>query len=127
MPVTQTALAGMPAPRPALSEKELQRCVIDTAHVFGWRVAHFRSVPVKRGPRVIWETPVQADGAGFPDLVLVRDEVLWIELKVGGNTLSATQADWLEALRAAGQEALVWTDADWFAGVIEARLRRVPS
>lgn len=114
----------MPAPRPEISEKALQSCVIDAARIFGWRVAHFRSVPVKRGPRVVWETPVQGDGAGFPDLVLVRDCVLWIELKVGGNTLRTEQAEWIEALRAAGQDAHVWTDADWFAGVIEARLRR---
>jgi len=124
--VTQTPPEGLPAPRPTLSEKELQQAVIDTAHLFGWRVAHFRSVPVKRGPRVQWETPVQADGKGFPDLVLVREVVLWIELKVGANTLSSEQAAWLEALRAAQQEAFVWTDADWFEGTVEARLRRVP-
>lgn len=123
----QTQLGGMPAPRPTLSEKELQRAVIDCARIFGWRVAHFRTVPVKRGPRVIWETPVQADGAGFPDLVLVRDEVLWIELKVGGRTLSSEQAAWAEALRFAGETFHVWTDRDWLDGVIEARLRRSPA
>ena len=107
-------------------EKELQTGVIDVARLFGWRVAHFRSVPVKRGPRVVWETPVQADGAGFPDLVLVRDRVLWIELKVGKNTLSAVQAAWLEALRSAGQEVYVWTDVDWDAGIVEVVLDRKP-
>jgi hypothetical protein len=114
----------MPAPRPTLSEKALQSAVIDTARIFGWRVAHFRTVPVKRGPRVIWETPVQADGAGFPDLVLVRDGVLWVELKVGGNTLSDAQAAWARALDLAGAEYHVWTDREWLDGVIESRLRR---
>lgn len=125
--VTQPELAGMPerpASRPAMLERELQAGVIDTARIFGWRVAHFRSVPVRRGRRVVWETPVMADGAGFPDLILVRDEVLAVELKVGRNTLSAEQADWLEAFRAAGVEAFVWTEHDWYDGAIEARLRR---
>lgn len=116
---------GVPR-KPSVDEKGLQKAVIDIAKVFGWRVAHFRSVPVKRGPRVVWETPVQADGAGFPDLVLVRDRVLWIELKVGRNTLSDAQAAWLQALRATGQEAHVWTDDDYFAGRIEAWLARKP-
>lgn len=113
----------MPAPRPTLSEDELLRCVIDTARLFGWRVAHFRPSLTKNG----WRTAVQGDGKGFPDLVLVRDVVLAVELKVGANTLSAEQAIWLEAFRAAGVDAHVWTDADWFQGVIEARLRRVPA
>lgn len=107
-----------------MTEKELQIGVIDVARLFGWRVAHFRSVPVKRGVRVVWETPVQADGVGFPDLVLVRERVLWVELKVGRNTLSPEQAAWLEALRAAGQEAVVWTEHQWDSGEIEAELRR---
>jgi len=107
-----------------MSEKDLTAAVIETARIFGWRVAHFRSVPVKRGPRVVWETPVQGDGAGFPDLVLVRDCVLWVELKVGGNTLSKVQAEWARTLESAGEEFHVWTEHDWFDGLIEARLRR---
>ena len=46
-------------------ESELQEAVIDLAHLLNWRVAHFRSVPVKHGDRVVYETPVQADGAGL--------------------------------------------------------------
>jgi hypothetical protein len=128
--VSQAELPHMPRrpdPVPEISEKELMQGVIDTARIFGWRVAHFRSVPVKRGPRVVWETPVQADGRGFPDLVLVRERVLWVELKVGANTLSDEQAAWIEALREAGQEAHVLTDEDWHRGVIEALLRRQPA
>jgi hypothetical protein len=113
----------MPAKRPTLSEAELLSCVIDTARVVGWRVAHFRPSQTKHG----WRTAVQGDGKGFPDLVLVRDAVLFVELKVGGNTLSSEQAAWLEALRAAGAEAYVWTDAHWLSGEIEAMLRRAPA
>lgn len=118
--MTQIQLAGMPQPNPKLLEDELLSCVIDTARLFGWRVAHFRPALTKHG----WRTAVSGDGKGFPDLILVREEVLAVELKVGGNTLSDDQAAWLEAFRAAGTDAHVWTDADWFAGVIEARLRR---
>jgi hypothetical protein len=75
-------------------------------------------------PTLSEKTPVQADGAGFPDLVLVRDGVLWVELKVGGNTLSDAQAAWARALDLAGAEYHVWTDREWLDGVIESRLRR---
>ena len=112
------------APTP-IDEKTLQAGVISTAKILGYRVAHFRSVPVKRGPRVVWETPVQADGKGFPDLVLVGNgRCIWRELKVAGNTLSIDQTLWIAALVDCGQDAAVWTDADWHSGLIEADLRR---
>lgn len=102
-----------------MTERELQSGVVELARILGWRVAHFRPAMTKHG----WRTPVQADGACFPDVVLVRDRVLFAELKAGRNRLSPEQAAWLEALREAGAEAHVWTDADWFAGVVEAELR----
>lgn len=127
--MSQSELPQMPprpVPPPEMSEKELMQGVIDTARIFGWRVAHFRSVPVKRGKATVWMTPVQADGKGFPDLVLVRERVLWVELKVGGNVLSEEQAQWLEALRGAGQVAVVWTEDEWHRGIVEATLKRQP-
>lgn len=105
-------------------EKELQAAVIDCARIFGWRIAHFRSVPVRRGSSTVWQTPVQADGAGFPDLVLVRERVLFVELKVGRNVLSTEQTAWINALRTAGEEARIWTDNDWEVGIIEAQLQQ---
>jgi len=45
-------------------------------------------------------------------------------VKVASNTLSPEQTAWLEALRAAGQEAYVWTNRDWEDGIVEAVLRR---
>ena len=121
----QDRLAGFPAVRveEPLTEKQLQAAVIDLARMLGWRVAHFRSVPVKRGPHVRWETPVAADGAGFPDLVLCRERVVWAELKVGGNKPSSAQQAWLTGLRRAGQETYVWTDVDWHRGDVEKALR----
>jgi VRR-NUC domain len=95
-------------------EDELQHQVIKAAQLRGWRVAHFRKVRVqRRDGSVYWETPVQADGAGFPDLVLVKGKVLWVELKADDGRLSPEQVAWLERLRAAGQEAFIWRPADW--------------
>ncbi len=107
-----------------ISEKALQDSVIEAAHVYGYRVAHFRSVPVKRGTRVVWETPVQADGKGFPDLVLVGNgKLIWIELKAATGRLSEEQKQWQEALEASGQEVHVFRPEDWLSGRIDEVLR----
>ena len=81
-------------PLTLVSEKEWTKQVIDLAHAYKWRVAHFRAAMTKHG----WRTPVQADGKGFPDLVLVRrDRLIFAELKAGGGNLSKEQKDWLIA------------------------------
>ena len=82
-----------------MKEVDWQRQVIDLAHLYGWKVAHFRPAKTERG----WRTPVQADGAGFPDLVLVKPgrPVVFAELKAKKNKLSPTQQEWIEALKAA--------------------------
>lgn len=104
-----------------MTERELEQGVVDVAHLLGFRAAHFGALLSSKG----WRTPARYDGKGFPDLVLVRPgRLVFVELKCGRNTLSAEQADWLEALRAAGQEAYVFTDSDWRAGIIEATLLR---
>ena len=115
----------MKAPaRPKVSERELQGVVIDLAHTLGWKVAHFRSVATRRPDgSVRYMTPVQADGAGFPDLVLVRrDRILFVELKAQRGQLETAQLDWLGALRFAGAETHVWKPAHYFAGDIERTL-----
>jgi hypothetical protein len=80
-----------------VTEAAWQTQVIDLAQLLGWRVAHFRAAQTDRG----WRTPVQADGAGYPDLVLVRgSELLFVELKAQRGRLSGEQRAWLDALRA---------------------------
>jgi hypothetical protein len=101
-----------------VTERELQKGVIDCARIFGWRVAHFRAAQTARG----WRTPVEADGAGFPDLVLVRDgRLIFAELKGDGGRIRSEQAEWLTALHKVGipVEAHVWTPEDWTSGRIE--------
>ena len=52
-----------------MTEADLQQAVIECARTLGWMVAHFRPALRQSGR---WSTPVQADGKGFPDLVLAR-------------------------------------------------------
>lgn len=50
--------------------------------------------------------------AGFPDLVLVRDRVLFRELKDDRRRLEPEQIEWLNRLTRAGADAGVWRPKD---------------
>ncbi len=89
-------------------EKDWQRDVIQLARTLGWRVAHFRPAQTSKG----WRTAVGADGAGFPDLVLTRDRVVFVELKNEKGRMSAEQDAWKAVLEAAGAEHYVWRPDD---------------
>ena len=107
-----------------MTESDLQEAVLEIAHLYKWRCAHFRSVPVKHADgRVTYMTPVQADGTGFPDLVLVRDRVLFVELKSDAGRLSVAQQDWLFALSKAEAECHLWQPAHLRNGTIEEVLK----
>lgn len=103
-----------------MTEAQLQAAVIDVARFLGWRVAHFRPARTASG----WRTPVGADGAGFPDLVLVRDRVVYAELKAERGRLGPAQRVWLDILEAAGAEVYLWGPVDWHSGAIDAVLGR---
>ena len=95
-------------------ESEFAREVIALAQDLGWLVAHFRSVPVVRADgTVYWQTPVQGDGSGFPDLIMVRgDRCVVAELKFGKNDTTPEQEAWLESFRRAGIPAYKWWPED---------------
>jgi VRR-NUC domain len=96
-PVTEAAFTGQ---------------VLTLARLLGWRRAHFRPARTAGG----WRTPVQGDGAGFPDLLLIQasaGRLLVAELKAARGRLTAEQAAWLRAFEAAGVPAYVWRPADW--------------
>lgn len=107
------------ANRQRLSGKPLQKGIIDTARRLGWRVAHTPPVLTKHG----WRTAVAADGKGFPDLFLLRERAMVIEVKGDGDKLTKEQEVWLTAFRLAGIEAHVGTPALWLDGTIEEWLR----
>ncbi len=99
-----------------MNESDWQRQVIELAHLHHWTVAHFRSVRVQREDgSTYWQTPVQADGAGFPDLVLAHRErgVIFAELKADDGQLRMDQQSWIELLQASGQRAFVWRPSDF--------------
>ena len=93
-------------------EKEFQAQVIELAWLHNWLVAHFRPALTASGR---WITPVAADGAGFPDLVLARrGRVIVAELKSQRGQPSTEQKAWLEAFGSCnGIETYLWRPADW--------------
>jgi VRR-NUC domain-containing protein len=112
--------------RARMSGKVLQATIIELAHMYGWRVAHFKSVLVTgKGNRPYYATPVSADGVGFPDLVLCRpqDRVMFVEVKGDGDKLRPEQEQWLDDLRSVGAEVYVWTRTHLDSGEIATRLQ----
>src|SRR4029077_10650417 len=89
--------AYMPEP----TEAQMTAAIIEAARFLSWRIAHFRPALTRHG----WRTPVQGDGAGFPDLIMVHPNVglvWWVELKTRTGRLSVDQEGWGEALIRAG-------------------------
>lgn len=123
-------------------EADLLGAVIDLAHLHGWLVAHFRPAQTVRG----WRTPVEADGAGFPDLVLAHAgarRLVFAELKRQDGKTDQRQERWLTTLEAVADlssangmhrplfpapvMAVVWRPSDYLDGIIERVLRVSPA
>jgi hypothetical protein len=105
-----------------MTEAAEQQALIETAQLLGWMVAHFRPAKTAKG----WRTPVSADGAGFPDLVLVRDRIVFAELKGSKTPVQDDQTAWLDRIIAAGGEAYLWrlpADFDTARAILERRGR----
>ena len=104
------------------NEEAFQRLVIEAARYLQWRVAHFRKVRVARPDgSTYWQTPVQADGEGFPDLILVHrasGRIIAAELKMPGNKPTKEQKLWL-ALFGKQAESYLWYPDDWRSGAIQ--------
>lgn len=95
---------------PEMTEKEWQALVLELASLNGWRAYHTfdsrRSAP------------------GFPDLVLWRERIIYVELKKAGGALSKVQRQVIADLEHAGAEVYVWRPDDFqFAGEVLARRR----
>lgn len=84
---------------PRITEAQFMLQVISLAKLHRWMVYHTHDS--------------RRSQAGFPDLVLVRERVLWLEVKTDRGRIRPEQQIWLDALNAAGQEAWVVRPADW--------------
>lgn len=123
-----------------LTERQLQKAIIGTAEMLGWRVCHFdASVKIvnKRGGGKTYVGDKQAKG--FPDLVLVRPpRLMFVELKGHSTRIDDEQIDWLRDLTACANfineaagaekgkpilEVYIWRPNDWESEVITRRLR----
>lgn len=91
-------------------EKDLQRTVIELAQVCGWQ-------------RIYHTHDSRRSQHGFPDLVLVRERIVFLELKRDKGKLAPAQKLWLRALRDAGGEVYLIRprDVDNLAAVLQAR------
>lgn len=112
-----------------MSERELQKAVIELAQRLGWLVAHFPSAPVRAGKYV---TPTQGDSKGFPDLVLVRrHRLLFVELKAKAGRVRPDQKKWMDTLKEVNFDPLIgnivevylWKPEDWVNGTVERMLK----
>ena len=115
------------AVRRTWNESELQADTIRRAQGHGFLVAHFRAVKQQRRDGTTrYLTPVQADGAGFPDLVMVRGDTLVVaELKKAGQKPKPEQVEWLQRFAGvAGAIVRVWdtrTPVSEIEGVLEVQ------
>lgn len=86
-------------PTLAMTEADWQTRVVDYARLRSWTVWH--------------DNDSRRNRAGLPDLILVRDRVVWAELKGPAGRLRAAQKTFLAALGRAGAETYVWRPSDW--------------
>lgn len=112
----------------AISESEFADWVLDVARMYGWRSAHFRPARTKTG----WRTPVQGDGAGFPDMILLHPRCTYgvaLELKRETGRTTPDQDAWIAAFREAGWVAMVVrpSDRDALQALLSRPQARVPT
>lgn len=96
-------------------ESELQSQVVSLCKQFGW--GHYHTHNSRRSVK------------GFPDLVLWRESVMFVELKQQKGVVSPDQEVVLAGLERAGAEVWVWRPSDLpqIAGrLARPRLRAVP-
>ncbi len=66
--------------------------------------------------------------SGFPDRVLVRERIIFAELKREKGVVTPGQVEWLNGLAAAGAEVYLWrpSDLDEIALILSHRARPEP-
>lgn len=99
---------------PAISEATFLRQVVELANAYGWWVHHVenstRLARRRSGLLVRVRNVVGQNGA--PDLLLVRERVLFRELKTNVGRLTPEQKAWGERIARAGGDFDVWRPRD---------------
>ena len=96
-----------------VTERDLREQVRDICKLFGWKMQF-----------TLWSIH---SPKGFPDLFLANAEqrrIIFAELKSEKGKLTPEQEEWLEILKACGQETYLWRPAD-ILGIVE--ILREPS
>ena len=97
------------ATAPSITEKAWQAKVIEAAKWLGWSVYHTHDS--------------RRSEAGFPDLVLVRDQrLIFAELKSPKGRVTPAQTQWLWLLGETFAEVYLWRPDDW--PTVQERLAR---
>ena len=94
-----------------ISETSFQSDLVDLAETLGFLVYHTHDS--RRSQK------------GFPDLVMVRERVIYAELKRETGKVTPEQQVWIETLTRAREEVYVWRPSDWDS-IVEVLKRRVP-
>jgi len=106
----------------AMTEKELQRNVVDLALTLRCRVNH--QLPA-RTPTGRWHTATQGHKGWLDTTIVGKRGALFRELKSHRGRIDPEQYAWITAWTVAGFDAAVWKPLDWYSGRIEREIRAI--
>ncbi len=95
----RTLTVSLEPPPAHCSEYDFQTLVVDLARWAGWFVVH--------------NAESRFTQAGVPDLLLIRERVLWFECKTATGRVRPEQTAMHQRLREAGQTVSVIRPEDW--------------
>ncbi len=106
---------GAAVPLADVAEKTWQQQVVTVARSTGW-------------PSIYHTFNSRRSSHGFPDLILVRERILYIELKREKTKPTPEQIEWLDRLATAGGEVYLWrpSDLDEAGRILAGRWRYDP-
>ena len=90
-----------------MTEKQFQARVVKIAKTLGWKVYHTYDS--------------RCSEPGFPDLVLVKNRVIFRELKTDTGKLRTEQKEWAASLTGAGCDFKVWRPQDMTSIILELK------